>query len=302
MVPVGSTITIEQLSTATHVPQGYLGRILRYAISNGIFAEPVAGAISHSAASTALLQTPHLPNIVHFGTEFLGNILLKTPDYVLAQRENPATAPKTAFNIAYQTDKDLFQFFQQNADLTNKYHEYLAGRVNTPMWSVDRLREAWPWASKGAITVVDVSLAKLSPVLTNDMLIYVTKIGGSSGHTVRSLTPLMPEAKFIVQDSNLPALDMGRRAVEAEPENKSRVSFTEYDFFTPQPVQADVYIYRHILHDWSDADSVKILSSLLPALKPGARVLISEGILPPPPATRLNTLANRMIRSVVFVY
>lgn len=106
----------------------------------------------------------------------------------------------------------------------------------------------------------------------------------------------MPQAKFIVQDSNIAALDMGREDVENDSDLKARISFDEYDFFTPQPVEADIYIFRHILHDWNDKDSVKILSSLLPALKPGARVLISEGLLPPPPATRLNTLANKMIR------
>lgn len=109
----------------------------------------------------------------------------------------------------------------------------------------------------------------------------------------------MPQATFIVQDSNPAALEMGRRAVATElPAAQSRVSFAEYDFFTPQPVHADIYIYRHILHDWSDADAVSILSSLLPALRPGARVLLSEGILPTPPAARLNTLADKMIRCV----
>lgn len=106
----------------------------------------------------------------------------------------------------------------------------------------------------------------------------------------------MPQAKFIVQDNNIAALDMGRRAVEVDADLKARISFEEYNFFSPQPVQADIYIFRHILHDWNDEDSVKILSSLLPALKAGARVLISEGLLPQPPATRLNTLANKMIR------
>ncbi len=109
----------------------------------------------------------------------------------------------------------------------------------------------------------------------------------------------MPTAKFIVQDSNTSALDMGRRAVENSVSDNPlspRISFQEYDFFTRQLVEADIYIYRHILHDWNDADSVKILSSLLPALKPGARVLISEGIVPAPPARRLNTLATKMIR------
>jgi 6-hydroxytryprostatin B O-methyltransferase len=110
----------------------------------------------------------------------------------------------------------------------------------------------------------------------------------------------MPSTAFIVQDSNLPALEMGRRAIASSNTDsslQSRITFMEYDFFTPQTVrEADIYIFRHILHDWNDADSVKILSALLPALKPGARVLISEAIIPAPPAKRLNTLASKMVR------
>ncbi|KJZ79726.1 hypothetical protein HIM_01195 [Hirsutella minnesotensis 3608] len=276
LVPVNSSIELEKLSNQTGVPPDYLARILRFSIANGIFVEEKPGVFCHSAVSAALAQSPYLGNVVRFGTEFLGGILVKTPDYIEAQRADTANAPKTAFNIAYNTDKDLFEYFQKHAGLTDQYHKYLEGRVNTPLWSVDRLRAAWPWASQGDVVFVDV--------------------GGSSGHTVRSLAPLMPTAKFIVQDSNLAALEMGRRAVEADADLASRITFTEYDFFSPQPVQADIYMLRHILHDWSDQDSVRILSSLLPSLKPGAKILISEGTLPPPPATRLNTLPDKMIR------
>ena len=155
-VPLDSSTTLEHLSAATRVPLGYLTRIVRFAIANGLFVEPEPGVIAHSAASAALSENRHLSNIVHFGTEFLGNILVKTPHYIVASRDDPGSAPKSPFNIAYQTDRNLFEYFQGDADLTRKYHEYLAGRVNTPLWSVDRLRAAWPWASKGDATVVDV--------------------------------------------------------------------------------------------------------------------------------------------------
>ncbi|KAI1407231.1 putative O-methyltransferase [Hypoxylon sp. FL1857] len=275
-VPLDSSISIQELSVASRVPEPLLARILRYAIANGVFVEETPNVIRHSATSAALARSQHLTNIVHFGTEFLGNILLKVPDAVLLKRDDPANAPHTAFNIAYGTNDNLFEYLHKNEDLTRKYHEYLAGRVNMPLWSVDRLRAAWPWASQGEVTVVDV--------------------GGSSGHTVRAVASLMPDATFVVQDNNLAALEMGRRAAASDPSLQSRIDFVEYNFFEPQPVQADIYIYRHILHDWNDDDAVKILSSLLPALRPGTRVLISEGIVPDPPARRLNTLASKMIR------
>lgn len=46
--------------------------------------------------------------------------------------------------------------------------------------------------------------------------------------------------------------------------------------FDPQPVAADIYMLKWILHDWPDAESVKILQALRPALKPGARVVFID--------------------------
>jgi hypothetical protein len=47
--------------------------------------------------------------------------------------------------------------------------------------------------------------------------------------------------------------------------------------FEPQPVAgADIYMLKWILHDWPDAESVAILRALVPALKPGARVLFID--------------------------
>ena len=48
-----------------------------------------------------------------------------------------------------------------------------------------------------------------------------------------------------------------------------------HDFFTPQTVLADVYIYRFIFHNYSDEKAVDILKAAIPALKPGSRILIT---------------------------
>lgn len=92
------------------------------------------------------------------------------------------------------------------------------------------------------------------------------------------------------------ALQQGRDRIAADAALRDRISYREHDFFTAQPVAADVYFFRHILHDWSDADCVRIVAALLPALRPGARVLIHEGIVPAPPARRANTLDDKQIR------
>jgi hypothetical protein len=62
---------------------------------------------------------------------------------------------------------------------------------------------------------------------------------------------------------------------------RPKVSFMKYDFFTPQSVKdADVYLFRWVFHNWADDQSIKILQAAIPALKPGARILINDGCLP----------------------
>ncbi|KAI2708487.1 hypothetical protein CBS147332_6548 [Penicillium roqueforti] len=278
LVPLNSSISISDLSAAAGLSEDVLARSVRYGIANGLFREISPGQIAHSAASAELHENGHLRNVVHFGVQFLQKILMSIPPVMaLKEDRNSEKVPETAFNLAFNTDENLFEYFAHSKDLNTKYHEYLVGRVNTPLWSMDRLRAAWDWKDLGPKTVVD--------------------IGGSSGHTVLAIAPLAPEAEFIVQDNNVDALSMGRKLVLLSTDSgvASRVSFQTHNFFEPQPISAGAYILRHILHDWNDEDSVSILKALLPAIKPGAKVFISEGILPDPPAQRLNTLTEKMI-------
>jgi len=68
-----------------------------------------------------------------------------------------------------------------------------------------------------------------------------------------------------------------------------RIDFMAHDFFTEQPVTSDVYLLRYILHNWLDEYAVKILQQPVPVLKPGARVLINNHLLPEPNTASLTT-------------
>lgn len=70
---------------------------------------------------------------------------------------------------------------------------------------------------------------------------------------------------------------------------KGRMSFMDHDMFTEQPIKdAEVYFWRVVLHNWSDAFVVKALRSLIPALKLGAKVVIQDHGLADPGEGRLS--------------
>lgn len=45
---------------------------------------------------------------------------------------------------------------------------------------------------------------------------------------------------------------------------------------------ADVYFFRAIFHNWSHKYALEILRNLVPALKPGAKIVMADVVIPSP--------------------
>lgn len=60
-----------------------------------------------------------------------------------------------------------------------------------------------------------------------------------------------------------------------------RVTVEGGDFFETVPTGGDAYILSHIMHDWNDDQCLTILGHCRKAMKPDARLLIVEMVLPP---------------------
>ena len=119
----------------------------------------------------------------------------------------------------------------------------------------------------------------------------VVDVGGSHGDVSIAIAQAYPTLQFVVQD--LPET-ISACSETVSSEVGSRVKFMVHDFFTEQPIKnADVYFFRWIFHNWSDKYCIRILRALIPALKPGSRVVISEYCLPEP-----NTLPRETERHI----
>lgn len=85
-------------------------------------------------------------------------------------------------------------------------------------------------------------------------------------------------------------------AAQLPAELNNRVKFLPHNFFDPQPVKgAEVYILRHICHDWSAENSEKIIRELVPAMKPGSKILLVE-IVVSPSEKPMSSIAERYLR------
>src|SRR5260221_75477 len=113
--------------------------------------------------------------------------------------------------------------------------------------------------------VVDASTAKLA-----------VDIGGASGTLVHSLLLANSQLHGIVLD--LPHVLPSATAAAAALGLTERSRALAGDFFTHVP-QADIYLLKHILHDWNDGEAVQILKRCREPMRPGGRVIVIERLL-----------------------
>ena len=148
-----------------------------------------------------------------------------------------------------------------------------------------------PWTE-----VYDTSDLVSGADLKNGAPLFVD-IGGAHGlDTERLLArhPDLPSDVLVVQDTP--------EVVAMTPEELDpRVKKMAYDFFTPQPLMGSrAYFFHAVPHDWPDADVLRILSNVRPAMKQGySRLLIYEVVLPAKGATSLMTTLDLQLMNCV---
>ncbi|KAF8728516.1 hypothetical protein AX14_006537 [Amanita brunnescens Koide BX004] len=111
----------------------------------------------------------------------------------------------------------------------------------------------------------------------------VVDVGGGIGTTCLALAKEFPSPKFVVQDRQ-PVIEAGIEVWKKElPDalSSGRAQFQAHDFFAPQPqTNASIFLLKHVLHDWSDKYSLKILKQLRDAATPDTKLVVLETIMP----------------------
>jgi hypothetical protein len=105
----------------------------------------------------------------------------------------------------------------------------------------------------------------------------VVDVGGGRGGLLRSVLLGHPGLSGILFDKEQVT---GAHDLDTA-ELAGRCRFQAGDFFVGVPDGGDVYILKHILHDWDDGDCVRILASCRRAAASGTRLLVVDAVLPP---------------------
>lgn len=267
------TTTFEKIAQESKLGLDDTIRMMRLAIANYFFAEPQTGVVAHTAASHAIVSNPLLNAWIGVTVEENWPPMLRLNDAMQTwpDSEDPL---QSAYVLAHDMKEMPFDVWERDSARVERFASAMKFLHSDSGFQPQYMVDGYDFASLGDALFVDV--------------------GGSTGHVSVMLAQKYPNITCIVQD--LPAtVKAGKEQIPEE--LSERVSFMSHDFWTEQPVKgADIYYFRWVFHDWSDSLSVKLLRQLIPALKPGARVLINDICIPP--AGFMSLYQEQRIRSL----
>jgi SAM-dependent methyltransferase len=105
-------------------------------------------------------------------------------------------------------------------------------------------------------------------------------VGGGHGFLLATILTQHPKMRGILFD--LPHVVAGAAPLLRAHGVADRVRVDSGSFLETAPAGADAVILKHIIHDWNDQDSIRILQSCRRMLPEGGRVLVVEAVVPPP--------------------
>ena len=131
---------------------------------------------------------------------------------------------------------------------------------------VDFMNAVTDWQRDILINCIDFSRYK-----------EVVDLGGGRASFLTSALKKNPGLKGIIFDQpHMESLVLHRIADEGL---GSRCEFVGGNFLEAVPSGADLYVIKHVLHDWADAETRQILRSISVAMKPSSKLIIVEGLI-----------------------
>jgi hypothetical protein len=107
----------------------------------------------------------------------------------------------------------------------------------------------------------------------------IVDVGGGHGAILCAILKSAPKARGIVFDA--PQVVEGAYAPIKAAGLAERCRAEGGDFFKAAPSGGDLYVLKHIIHDWNDAKATQILKCVRAAIKPTGKLVLVELVVPP---------------------
>ncbi|GGU03487.1 methyltransferase [Actinomadura citrea] len=238
--------TVVELAERTGVNAAALRRVLRMLASQDIFREDDQG-LYHLTPAAEFLRSGASRSL-------RDAVIMFSEDYMWRSASHLTAAVETGSSSFEQLySKPFFEWLGANPDAASTFH---ASMVQLSETGIERIIDTYDFPATG--TVVDV--------------------GGGRGALLREILEKNQHLNGVLQDDRS-AL---REHVLDTPQTADRWRLEEGSFFESVPVGGNVYVLKHIIHNWGDEQSTAILRNCRSAMKDDARVLIIDPVLPEP--------------------
>ncbi|KAF7349733.1 hypothetical protein MSAN_01700100 [Mycena sanguinolenta] len=259
-----------------------LARILRLLATHNIFREVTPNVFANNRISSMLDKGKPSKTLFKNRDErltgtsgFAAYVEIFADDYMkgVAMLADTMLDPKEGelgFNRAYGTSESFFDWLHRPENLYQMQRFDIGMRGSSALESTD------------AIHKVVCPRGVFSLMWVEELATFLVQKNPGLSVVVQDLEDTIKDSK-IYWKKNLPSHVESRM-----------VDFQVHDFHTPQPIlNADVFMLRHIVHNWSDERVVQILRHLRDAAQPTTKLVVIDRI--PVSAARVPTSGEEPI-------
>jgi hypothetical protein len=237
---------VSELAATTGTHERSLYRVLRSLAGAGIFQETESKVFANTPLSDAIRSDA--PNSMRNGAIFMGEAWHYN---VWGNMMHSVRTGETAWQKTHG-GAEVFNYFNEHPE----HGEIFNGAMtDMSVATAPAVVEAYDFS--GIETLADIA--------------------GGHGYLLAQILKANPNLKGILFD--VPSVIQGASDLLERETVSERVEPISGDFFAEVPA-ADAYIMKHIIHDWDDERSIKILKNIHAAMKPNGKVLIVETIVP----------------------
>lgn len=238
--------TADELAQATYMHAPSLFRLLRALASLGVFAEDESSRFGLTPIAECLRSD--VPGSQRALAIMSGEEHFKAWGELLYSIQTG----NTSFDKLY--GMPIFDFLSQNLEQAKVFD---AAMVGVHGRETAAMTDAYDFSEIGVLA----------------------DVGGGNGSLLSFVLKAYPNLKGMLYD--LPGVVERAKAGLQAAGLADRCEVIGGSFFESIPEGADAYLMRHIIHDWDDEKSLTILRNVHRAMRPDARLLVVEGVIPP---------------------
>jgi len=244
LIEEGQPQPVSLLAAGTKTNESVLYRVLRFVASHGIFQETGNRSFDHTPLSATLRSDA--PGSYRAGAQLLHPIFAAWDGL-----HHTLYTGEPGFQKVFGAP--VFNYIVAHPELGPLFD---AGMTSMNFYETGAMLDAYDFSSANVLA----------------------DIGGGNGSLISAVLRRYPQMKGILFDQDHVA---GRAQENIRASGVAdRCTIVPGNFFEAIPPGADTYLFRHIIHDWTDEQSIQILRQCRKVIPANGRLLIADSVVP----------------------